>query len=117
MKGVGQIASVQARVPLLEPASAVIGGNVRITGSTTSLNTTTVLVYLRNHSTNRLDRIGSTVLDGRTQTVALPTDMTNYADSGNNVTVIIRSILPQRIARSPFTALFDEIVLEGAAVN
>lgn len=117
VKGVGQIASVQARVPLLEPASAVIGGNVRITGSTTSLNTTTVLVYLRNHSTNRLDRIGSTVLDGRTQTVALPTDMTNYADSGNNVTVIIRSILPQRIARSPFTALFDEIVLEGAAVN
>ncbi len=117
VKGVGQVASVQARIPLLEPASTVIGGNIRITGTTTSLNTTTVLVYLRNHSTNRLDRIGSTVLNGTTQLVALPTDMSPYADSLNNVTVIVRSILPQRIARSPYGASFDEIVLEGAAVN
>ncbi len=116
-RGVGQVASVQARIPLLEPASTVIGGNVRITGSTTSLNTTTVLVYLRNHTTNRLDRIGSTILNGSTQMVGLPTDMSPYADSLNNVTVVIRSILPQRIARSPYTASFDEIVLEGAAVN
>lgn len=117
VKGVGQVSSVQARIPLLEPASTVIGGNIRITGTTTSLNTTTVLVYLRNHSTNRLDRIGSTVLNGSTQLVALPTDMSPYADSLNNVTVIVRSILPQRIARSPYGASFDEIVLEGAAVN
>lgn len=117
VRGVGQIASAQFRIPLLEPASTVIGGNIRLTGFTSSLNTTTVLVYLRNHTTNRLDRIGSTVLNGTTQFVAIPTDMTSYADSLNNVTVVIRSILPQRIARSPYAASFDEVVIEGAAVN
>ncbi len=117
VKGIGQIASMAARVPLLEPGSTIVSGNIRLQGSTTSLNTTSVIVYMLNHETNRYDRIGSTVLNGNEQLIALPKNFGAYVDTQNRATVVVRSILPSRLARSPYAAHFDLLKIEGASVQ
>lgn len=117
VKGVGQIASMAARVPLLEPGDTIVGGNVRLQGTTTSLNTTSVIVYMLNFETNRYDRIGTTVLNGNDQLVPLPKNFGAYVDSQNRATVVVRSILPSRLARSPYAAHFDLLTIEGSSVQ